>query len=370
MIIGLLASLVQGRVESPKQDQFISNSNALFDQDASKLPLAYSPSHTSEFPEAFADDEELAMRMDEVFDIDCAHGHCTGPSNGALVVPLQSIPPKARKLIKPYITDEQDLGTVPQKEAVVDGCTRDFCVQSLDKVLVLPTSQLPPKVLAQFLTLVNQKPLAQSARPMSDELDDEDDITGSLQRSVNHATLPPIAPPKREQEDKILVEPQPHDIKATEMAAPPPLVPEDQQVMEPAAPKNDLPQQVHTEAPQITTTKGDNRRSGEGTYYEPKGIKGACGTPLTDDDAVVAMNFADFGGDANPNNSMMCGQQVEIKTDKGVARAKVMDKCKDCKPGDLDMTPSVFKQIAELATGRVPIEWSFVPSQSEGIAAA
>ncbi|KAJ1974951.1 hypothetical protein H4R35_003375 [Dimargaris xerosporica] len=380
LALGLLVSLVQGRLESAKRDHVLANDFAPLEQGASKLPLEFSPLISSELPEAFADDEELTMRMEEAYVTDCISGHCSTPSSGVLAIPLESIPSKARELIKPYLTDPQGLEATPLKEAVVDGCTRDLCVQSPEKVLVLPMTQLPPEVLVQFLTLVNQRPKVPSKHSMLDEedwpalpgdLDGEEGFIDSPQRSVSHATLPPIAPPKLEQGDKVSTEPPQHDINDTAMASLPPLVPENPQTIELDASKVNPPQPVHMEAPPTATTQNEGGRSGEGTYYFPEGGYGACGTTLTNNDAVVAMSFGDFGGDANPNNSPMCGREVEITTGKGVVRAKVADKCEACKPDDLDMTPSVFEQVADMAAGRVPIAWKFVdPPSSQGTAAA
>ena len=40
--------------------------------------------------------------------------------------------------------------------------------------------------------------------------------------------------------------------------------------------------------------------------------------------------------------------------------ASVEDRCMGCQPGDLDMTTSLFSQLASIEEGRIHISWEFI----------
>ena len=94
---------------------------------------------------------------------------------------------------------------------------------------------------------------------------------------------------------------------------------------------------------------------GEGTYYGATG-GGNCSFDVgTNNLKVGAMNNSQYA------NSQPCGACVEVKGPKGSLQIMVVDRCPECKQGDLDLSESAFEQIAEKSAGRVPIEWHYIP---------
>ena len=45
---------------------------------------------------------------------------------------------------------------------------------------------------------------------------------------------------------------------------------------------------------------------------------------------------------------------------QGSVVVRIVDRCPECAPGDVDMSPQAFAQIAPLVAGRVPITWHLV----------
>jgi len=100
--------------------------------------------------------------------------------------------------------------------------------------------------------------------------------------------------------------------------------------------------------------------SGEGTYYAADGT-GACSFPASPGDLMVAaMNLTDFAGSA------VCGTCIDLSGPSGSVTVRIVDLCPECAPGDVDLSPQAFEQIAELAQGRVPITWTYVPCDVSG----
>jgi len=99
--------------------------------------------------------------------------------------------------------------------------------------------------------------------------------------------------------------------------------------------------------------------SGEGTFYG--GIAGSaggnCGIPVAANDFNhCALNNQDY------NTSQACGACLEVKSASGKSViVKVVDRCPECAPGDVDLTQQAFAQIENPTAGRIPITWRFVP---------
>ncbi|KAI0848469.1 RlpA-like double-psi beta-barrel-protein domain-containing protein-containing protein [Daldinia vernicosa] len=102
--------------------------------------------------------------------------------------------------------------------------------------------------------------------------------------------------------------------------------------------------------------------SGDMTYYTP-GL-GACGKYNSEADHIVALAPAQYGHDANPNNAKVCGRKINIHYNGKTASATVVDKCPSCASGSIDVSPSVFQQLAPLAKGRVKVTWGYSGSNS------
>ncbi|KAI0769882.1 RlpA-like double-psi beta-barrel-protein domain-containing protein-containing protein [Fomes fomentarius] len=94
--------------------------------------------------------------------------------------------------------------------------------------------------------------------------------------------------------------------------------------------------------------------TGRGTWFNV-GL-GACGKNNVDSDKIVAISSKIYGSGGN------CEQYMEIKnTANGkVAYGKVRDECPGCGAGDLDMSPSLFKQLGSLDTGVLKVSWHYM----------
>ncbi|KAL0961380.1 hypothetical protein HGRIS_006334 [Hohenbuehelia grisea] len=99
------------------------------------------------------------------------------------------------------------------------------------------------------------------------------------------------------------------------------------------------------------------QHTGQGTWYNTGGAPGNCGYQDNDNSPVVAISAARYNGGTN------CNQWVRIVNTKNgkVAYGKTRDSCPGCGSEDLDLTPSLFKQLASLEQGVVSIEWNFMP---------
>lgn len=98
---------------------------------------------------------------------------------------------------------------------------------------------------------------------------------------------------------------------------------------------------------------------GEGTFYAATGA-GNCSFEATPHDLDVgAMNHTDYA------NSAVCGSCVEVTGPNGSVRIRIVDRCPECAPGDIDLSREAFAKIAEPRLGRVPIQWHFVPCEVE-----
>ncbi|KAG9301183.1 hypothetical protein G9A89_012566 [Geosiphon pyriformis] len=109
-------------------------------------------------------------------------------------------------------------------------------------------------------------------------------------------------------------------------------------------------QQKHT-TPSSSSGLG-GLRNGQGTYYNP-GL-GACGFTDNDNSAIVALGsplFDQYTPNGNPNNNSLCGKRIRIEFEGKSVEGTVHDRCPECAAGDVDMSPSMFKQIAD--QGRV-----------------
>lgn len=116
--------------------------------------------------------------------------------------------------------------------------------------------------------------------------------------------------------------------------------------------------------------------TGDLTYYGP-GL-GACGVTSSDSDAIVSVSHITFdaaganrGAGGNPNENPLCGKRIRIQRDYkeeggsggGGNRSvdvTVVDRCTGCQPADLDVTISVFTQLAPEDSGRVLMSWAWL----------
>jgi expansin (peptidoglycan-binding protein) len=100
---------------------------------------------------------------------------------------------------------------------------------------------------------------------------------------------------------------------------------------------------------------------GKATWFIPSkhgGSWGACRRFEADDAIVVAMNAAQYG-DMN-KVSRLCGKSVRIWHRGRSTVAVVNDACPECRFGDLDLTPPVFRALGRQSVGVLDIRWEFV----------
>ncbi|KAK8092410.1 uncharacterized protein PG998_014895 [Apiospora kogelbergensis] len=97
--------------------------------------------------------------------------------------------------------------------------------------------------------------------------------------------------------------------------------------------------------------------SGDMTYNPFNGGLGACGKPINNGDATVAVAPKFFTA-SNPKNDPVCGKTVTIHYNGKTATAQVWDRCQGCGDNDLDATPTLFTNlVGSTDPGRVSITW-------------
>lgn len=100
--------------------------------------------------------------------------------------------------------------------------------------------------------------------------------------------------------------------------------------------------------------------TGDGTYYSADGSGNCSFDPSPNDLMVAAMNDPDYAGSA------VCGECVHIKGPSGEVTVRIVDRCPECKHGDLDLSQSAFAKIADPKLGRVTINWTPVACDVQG----
>lgn len=112
---------------------------------------------------------------------------------------------------------------------------------------------------------------------------------------------------------------------------------------------------------------GSEVYTGDLTYYNP-GL-GACGKDSTDNDPVVAVSHFTFDAvqtGSDPNQNPLCGRKIRAKrvnekTGQSVSiDVTVIDRCTGCQPTDLDVSPAMFKKMADPDLGRVKVTWAWL----------
>ncbi|KAI8629347.1 riboflavine-aldehyde-forming enzyme [Xylariaceae sp. FL1651] len=90
--------------------------------------------------------------------------------------------------------------------------------------------------------------------------------------------------------------------------------------------------------------------SGDMIWFNP-GL-GSCGQTNSDNDPIVALSPSQQSGN--------CGKSIKIQYQDKTATAQVVDTCAGCGSGSIDVSPSVFKQLANLDQGRVGVTWELI----------
>ena len=101
-------------------------------------------------------------------------------------------------------------------------------------------------------------------------------------------------------------------------------------------------------------------RTGDGTYYDADGSGNCMFDPSPGDLMVAAMNETDY------QNSAACGACAEVEGPVGSILVRIVDRCPECAPGDLDFSREAFAMIAAIEAGRVDIRWRYVECPIDG----
>jgi expansin (peptidoglycan-binding protein) len=102
--------------------------------------------------------------------------------------------------------------------------------------------------------------------------------------------------------------------------------------------------------------------TGEGTHYGATG-EGNCSYEASTDRMIAAMNETDY------QNSQACGAYLAVTGPSGTTiNVKIVDRCPECKPGDIDLSIEAFTKLAPIKTGRMKISWKLLsPTMSAPI---
>ncbi|RMJ23219.1 riboflavin aldehyde-forming enzyme [Aspergillus sp. HF37] len=100
---------------------------------------------------------------------------------------------------------------------------------------------------------------------------------------------------------------------------------------------------------------------GDLTYYTP--ALGACGIVSSVSDMVCAVSHVIFDAastGSNPNENPLCGLKLRLKRGGESVDVKVVDRCVGCEKAGIDVSPAVFRQLANPVHGRVPVRWTWL----------
>jgi expansin (peptidoglycan-binding protein) len=93
---------------------------------------------------------------------------------------------------------------------------------------------------------------------------------------------------------------------------------------------------------------------GFATYYETTG-EGQCSFDASPSNLmVVAVSAADFHG------SLSCGSFLQVTGPSGKIAVRIVDKCLQCAPGNIDLSREAFAQIYDPVFGIAPVTWRFM----------
>ena len=99
--------------------------------------------------------------------------------------------------------------------------------------------------------------------------------------------------------------------------------------------------------------------NGDMTYYYPGGGITACGSSHSNNELIAATAFS-WWTTGNPNVDPMCRKCARISRGGKSVVVRIKDKCSGCKRGDIDVTITAFRRLADPRLGRVRVSWKFV----------
>ncbi|CAF1387243.1 unnamed protein product [Rotaria sordida] len=102
---------------------------------------------------------------------------------------------------------------------------------------------------------------------------------------------------------------------------------------------------------------------GEGTHYIVSVGYTACGTMHNDNEYIAALNAIQFDRQtpkSNPQKNSLCNKLVHVHGPNGSVTVKIVDKCRECRYGDLALSKVAFKKvIGIIGVDRVKIKWNW-----------
>lgn len=104
-------------------------------------------------------------------------------------------------------------------------------------------------------------------------------------------------------------------------------------------------------APALAAVQPGATYHGDATYYPANDALGNCSYGEISYTRIAALNSADY------DNARMCGAYVQVTGPRGTETVKIIDRCPECKPGDIDLNDAVFGKIADPLAGRVRVSW-------------
>ncbi|KAK2735841.1 hypothetical protein FQN55_001948 [Onygenales sp. PD_40] len=101
--------------------------------------------------------------------------------------------------------------------------------------------------------------------------------------------------------------------------------------------------------------------TGDLTYYDP-GL-GACGISSSASEPICAVSQVIYDAvstSTDPNQNPLCGLMIRLKRGERSVDVRVVDRCVGCQPTDIDVSMSVFTQLALVEQGRVDVQWAWL----------
>jgi expansin len=107
-------------------------------------------------------------------------------------------------------------------------------------------------------------------------------------------------------------------------------------------------------------TFSTEQKSGIATYYDADG-SGNCSFDRSPSDLdVVALNMPEYA------KSALCGACMRVSGPKGEVTVRVVDSCPPCEKNHLDLSEQAFAKIADLAHGRIAVNYQLVSCDVRG----
>ncbi|WP_052032455.1 expansin EXLX1 family cellulose-binding protein [Streptomyces viridochromogenes] len=126
----------------------------------------------------------------------------------------------------------------------------------------------------------------------------------------------------------------------------------------PSAPPSSAraPQPASASAPLAGRIRPQVTYEGVATFYDTGNGDGACLYGPTDDVMTAAMNHTDY------ETAKACGAYVRVRAAGGASvTVRITNECPlPCAPGQLDLSPEAFAELAAPSAGRIPVTWTLL----------